>query len=808
MKTYTREEVEKATLDYFEQDELASNVWITKYCLKSKDGKFLEKSPSDMHERLASEFYRVERKFNTTRALTKEDVINYLNKFKHIVPQGSPMMGVGNDHVNVSLSNCVVVAPPLDNISSIVDTGKDLANLFKRRCGVGLDISKLRPDNTPVGNSAGTTSGAWSFADFYSYICRMIGQNGRRGALMISMDIRHPDIFKFATMKHDLTKVTGANVSIKINDEFMEAVEAGNKFTLRYPVDSEDPTHEQEIDAKELWELVVDSATKTAEPGLLMWDNILKYLPANEYEDFKTECVNPCAELPLSSYDSCRLISLNLKNFVDNAFEDTASFDFDAFATATSAAMRLSDDLVELELEKLENLRSISDQPDEKVLWNKLYETCLNGRRTGLGTHGLADAIASLSLAYDSDEAIEVINKIYETLKLASYRESVELAKERGPFPAFDWEKEKDNLFIKSLPEDLQKDIETYGRRNISILTNAPTGSVSILSQTSSGLEPVFRNFYIRRRKLDHSDADTAPDFVDEMGDRWQEFNVYHHNLKQYMAKYSTEDIPDFFVESDKINWMKRIEIQSVIQRHIDHSISSTINLPENTKPEVVGQLYFEGWKRGLKGITVYVDGSRSGVLVTKEQSDKAGKGFPQYHAPRRPDTLRCEIHRPTIKGEEWTILVGLMDDKPYEVIGGLSTFVEIPRKYSQGTILKHTRKSTESRYDLTLGEGDEELLIKNVVKVFDNPNYSVFTRMISLALRHGSGIQYVVEQLGKDKDSDMFSFSKVVARVLKKYIQDGSKATDKTCPECEAEGLVYVDGCVTCTECGYSKCA
>ena len=807
MKTHMREEVEKATLEYFEQDELATNVWITKYCLKNKSGEFLEKSPSDMHERLASEFFRVERKFNTNRALTKEDISGYLNNFKYIVPQGSPMMGVGNDHVNVSLSNCVVVAPPLDNISSIIDTGKDLANLFKRRCGVGLDISNLRPDNTPVGNSAGTTSGAWSFADFYSYICRMIGQNGRRGALMISMDIRHPDIFQFVTMKHDLAKVTGANVSIKISDEFMHAVEANKKFTLRFPVESEDPIYEQEIEAKELWDLVVDSATKTAEPGLLMWDNILKYLPANEYEDFKTECVNPCAELPLSSYDSCRLISINLKNFVSNAFESNASFDFEGFATATASAMRLSDDLVELELEKLENLRLVSDQPDEKELWNKLYETCRKGRRTGLGTHGLADAIASLSLAYDSDESIEIINKIYETLKTSSYRESVELAKERGPFPSFDWETEKDNLFIKSLPVDLQEDISKYGRRNISILTNAPTGSVSIMSQTSSGLEPVFRNFYIRRRKLDHSDKNITADFVDELGDRWQEFSVYHHNLKQYMNKYDTDDIPEFFIESDKIDWMKRIEIQSTIQKHIDHSISSTINLPAETPSSVVADLYFEGWKKGLKGITVYVDGSRSGVLITKEQAEQAQLEFPQHNAPRRPDELRCEIHRPTIKGEEWTILVGLMDGRPYEVIGGLSTFVEIPRKYSQGTILKYTRKSTESRYDLSLGEGDEELLIKNVVKVFDNPNYSVFTRMISLALRHGSGIQYVVEQLGKDKDSDMFSFSKVVARVLKKYIQDGLKATDKTCPECQAEGLVYMDGCVTCTECGYSKC-
>ena len=807
MKTYTREEVEQATLDYFNGDELAANVWITKYCLKNKNGELLEKTPKDMHKRITSEFYRVEQKFNSNRALTKEKISQYLNNFKYIVPQGSPMMGIGNNHVNVSLSNCVVVAPPQDNISSIIDSGKDLANLFKRRCGVGLDISCLRPEGTPVSNSAGTTSGAWSFADFYSYVCRMIGQNGRRGALMISMDIRHPDIFKFATMKHDLTKVTGANVSIRITDEFMEAVESNSKFTLRFPVDSDEPTHTTEIDAQELWQLVVESATKTAEPGLLMWDNILKYLPANEYEDFKTECVNPCAELPLSSYDSCRLISMNLKNFVKNPFGKNAKFDFDNFSEAVGAGMRLSDDLVELELEKLEDLRSLSDQPDEKALWNKLYETCRKGRRTGLGTHGLADAIACLGLAYDSDEAIEVIDKIYETLKVSSYRESVELAKERGSFPSFDWDTEKDNLFIKSLPEDLQESIKKYGRRNISILTNAPTGSVSIMSQTSSGLEPVFRNFYIRRRKLDHSDTNAKADFVDELGDRWKEFNVYHHNLKTYLEKFNTEDIPEFFIESDKIDWLKRIQIQAAIQRHIDHSISSTINLPAETATSVVGDLYFEGWKRGLKGITVYVDGSRSGVLVTESEANNENL-FPQNHAPRRPENLTCEIHRPTIKGEEWTILVGLMDDKPYEVIGGLSTYVSIPKKYTHGTIVKHSRKSTDSRYDLMVGEGDDELLIKDVAKIFDNPNYSVFTRMISLALRHGSGIQYVVEQLRKDKDSDMFSFSKVVARVLKKYIQDGSKATDKTCPECEAEGLVYMDGCVTCTECGYSKCA
>tara|TARA_R110000824_G_scaffold220663_3_gene407839 strand:- start:4859 stop:7276 length:2418 start_codon:yes stop_codon:yes gene_type:complete len=800
---YTKEEVEESTLEYFDGDDLATNVWVTKYCLKDKSGNFLEKTPDDMHHRLAREFSRVEQKFNGHGMLTEDEIYKYLKDFKYIVPQGSPMMGIGNNFVNISLSNCVVVASPEDDISSIMNTAKDLANLFKRRCGVGLDISKLRPEGTSVNNSAGTTSGAWSFSDLYSYVCRMIGQNGRRGALMISMDIRHPDVEKFVTMKKDMTKVTGANVSVKITNEFMNAVEADGDFELKFPVDSDEPTITKTIKAKELWDLMVATATTTAEPGLLMWDNICDYLPANEYENFKTECVNPCAELPLSSYDSCRLISINLKNFVKNPFKANSEFNFKEFAKVASTAMRLSDDLVELELEKLQNIKSVADQPEEKELWEKLYSTCSKGRRTGLGTHGLADAVSRLGLAYDSPEAAKVIDKIYETLKISSYEESVSLAKSRGAFPEFDWLTEKSNKYIQSLPKILRDKISRFGRRNISILTNAPTGSVSIMSRTSSGLEPVFRNSYIRRRKMDHDEA-AIPDFIDDLGDRWQEFDVHHHNVREYLAQFKTEVIPDFFVESDNIDWTERINVQSIIQRHIDHSISSTINLPRGTDPSVVGELYFKGWKAGLKGITVYVDGSRSGVLITKESQLN---DFLQYNAPKRPSELKCEIHRPTIKGEEWTVLVGHMHGMPYEVMGGLSTFVEIPKKYNEGIIVKHPRKSTNSLYDLKFGEDGEEVVIKNIVKVFDNPNYSVFTRMISLALRHGSGVQYVVEQLQKDRDSDMFSFSKVVARVLKKYIKDGSKVSDRTCSDCKLEGLIYIDGCATCTSCGFAKC-
>jgi ribonucleoside-diphosphate reductase alpha chain len=806
---YSQEQVKEATLEYFSGDELATNVFMTKYCLRDKKGNFIEKTPDDMHKRIAKEFARMEDKFITRKSnhLTESEIYSYLKDFKYIVPQGSPMMGIGNDYVNVSLSNCVVVDSPEDSVSSIVDAGKDLANLFKRRCGVGLDISSLRPEDAVVNNSARTTTGAWSFADFYSYVCRMIGQNGRRGALMISMDIRHPDIEKFVTMKHNLTKVTGANVSVKISDSFMEAVENGDMFELQFPVDTESPEYVSQIDARTLWTTIVESATATAEPGLLMWDNITRNLPAHEYAAFRTVTTNPCGEIPLSAYDSCRLISLNLKSLVKNSFEKNADFDFSKLKQVASIGMRLSDDLVELELEKLENIRQVADTDDERSLWSKLYDAARLGRRTGLGTHGLADAMACLNLAYDSDEALVIIEKIYRTLRDAAYEESVYLAQERGAFPAFDWSIEESNEFIQRLPEELKKLIAEHGRRNISILTNAPTGSVSIMSQTSSGLEPVFRNSYIRRRKLSHDEQDVEADHIDDLGDRWLEYQVFHHNAQAWLDAHPFKDpggLPDFFVESDTIDWQKRVAVQSVIQQSIDHSISSTINLPKGTDPALVGELYMEGWRQGLKGITVYVEGSRSGVLMSETPKDKA---FPQNTAPKRPQELPCNIHHTTIQGEKWVVMVGLMDDRPYEVMGGLAQYIEIPRDKVQGTLIKHPRKTMNSVYDLHIGTNGDTVIVKDLVKVFDNPNQSGFTRMISLGLRHGANIQYVVEQLQKDRDSDMFSFAKCIARILKNYIPDGQTATEKTCGECQTEGLVYVEGCVTCKNCGFAKC-
>ena len=812
--TYTKQEVKQATLEYFNGDNLATNVWITKYALKNKKGKLLERTPDDMHKRLAKEFSRVEEKFGGERSLSEKKIYNLLKNFDYVVPQGSPMMGIGNDYVNVSLSNCVVVKSPEDNVSSIMDSGKELANLFKRRCGVGLDISHLRPDGTAVNNSAGTTTGAWSFADFYSYVCRMIGQNGRRGALMITMDIRHPDIENFVTMKHNLTKVTGANVSVKISDRFMEAVESKQSFTLQFPVESDNPTYTKEIDACELWNSIVESATKTAEPGLMMWDNIINNLPANEYADkgFKTLTTNPCGEIPLSAYDSCRLISINLKNFVTNRFTDKAKFNYNKFAKVVSAGMRLSDDLVELEIEKLEKIIKVCDTADERHMWSKLLSVCKSGRRTGLGTHGLADAIANLNLRYDSPEALEEIEKIYEILKVVSYEESVDLAQERGAFPIFDWSAEKSNSYISRLPNFLQDKISRFGRRNISILTNAPTGSVSIMSQTSSGLEPVFRNSYTRRRKLSHDEKNIEADFVDELGDRWLEYKVFHHNVREWFETIGStriecpDSLPDFFVTSEQIDWRQRIEVQAAIQKSVDHSISSTINLPKGTDPSTVAELYFLGWKMGLKGITVYVDGSRSGVLITDEENEKE---FSSSLGHPRPEIVECDIHHTTIKSEKWTVLVGLLDGRPYEVMGGLSNLIEIPKSLVKGELTKIRFKTKENRYDLTVGRNGDEMVVRDVVKIFDNPNNSAFTRMISLSLRHGAKPSFLVEQLQKDKDSDMFSFARCIARILKNYIQNGEQAySDKACSSCSTEnGLIYQDGCITCSYCGYAKC-
>tara|TARA_Y100000310_G_scaffold338594_1_gene428638 strand:- start:2832 stop:5276 length:2445 start_codon:yes stop_codon:yes gene_type:complete len=810
-KKYTEEEVIQATLEYFSGDKLATDGFVTKYALRDQWGNLYELTPEDMHRRMAKEFARIEAKY--PNSLSEDEIFTYLDRFRYLVPQGSPMFGIGNPFVVVSTSNCVVIPSPEDSMSGIFKTAEQFANLFKRRCGVGTDISTLRPEGTPVNNAARTSTGAWSFAELFAFIAAKVGQNGRRGAEMICIDVRHPDIEKFVAMKDDLKKATGANLSVKIRDDFMEAVETDEDFTLRWPVDSNEPSFTREVKAREVWEAIIHNATTVGEPGILMWDNIKKNLPADCYEFFVTVATNPCGEIPLSMFDSCRLIAQNLKWLVRDSFEDVASVDYQQLMINTEIGMRLSDDLVDLEIEKIEQILEIVDNSNEIETWEKMKEACMAGRRTGLGTTGLADMLARLRLPYDSDEALEEIDNVYRIIRDTAYRASIALARERGAFPVFDWEKERNNEFILRLPHDIQNDIEKYGRRNISILTNSPTGTVSKETQTSYGIEPVFRNEYINRRKLT-PESKQEPDFIDDNGERFVNYNVFHKNIEDYLDYISKKmgesnseifDIPDFFVTSDSINWMKRVEVQATIQKYVDHSISSTINLPKGTTEEVVGELYFEGWKRGLKGITVYVDGSRDGIMLEKD-----GDTFVERQAPDRPDELRCEIIRPTIKGEKWVVLVGLLDGRPYEVFAGRANKIELPKKYDCGIIKKRSRKTMRNLYDLYLGEKDDELVVKDIVDIFDNPNHAVFTRLISLALRQGAPIKHLVLQLQKDSDNDLASFSKVVSRQLKKFIKNGEGLDNgKTCPGCGAENsLAWIEGCVTCKVCNWGHCS
>jgi ribonucleoside-diphosphate reductase alpha chain len=823
-RVYSKEEVEASALEYFDGDSLAANVWVTKYALRNEAGEYVEKNPDDMHRRLASEFARVEAIFGGDKALTEEQVYHYVKDFKYIVPQGSPMYGIGNVYQTVSLSNCVVVDSPEDNMSSIVDTGRSLANLFKRRCGVGLDLSNLRPEFMKVSNAAGTTSGAWSFADFYSYVCRMVGQNGRRGALMISMDVKHPDAFNFTKMKMDNRLVTGANVSLKIRDDFMQALESGQKYTLQWPVDSENPKVTTEIDPVELWDLIIKCATDSAEPGLLMWDNILNALPANCYEMFKTVSTNPCGEIPLSPNDSCRLISINLKSFVSDPFTESATFDFEKFKEVVHVAMRLMDDLVTLEEEKLRAIIDRCDTEDEKVLWNKLLSACVNGRRTGLGTHGLADALACLGLKYDGDNGLAQTEEIYKTLRDVAYATSVELAKERGAFPVFDWEKEKDNIYINRLPADLLQEMSVHGRRNISILTNAPTGSVSIVSQTSSGLEPVFRNFYIRRRKLSHNEQHLPADFVDELGDRWQEYKVYHHNVKQYVDRHG-DALPEFFVESDQINWERRVDIQGVIQYYIDHSISSTINLPAGTSYETVSTLYKRAWKKGLKGVTIYVDGCRTGVLVTETSNKKGPQGYFQALVEagcvtEDAETTEDQVIRKNVKLPDTfkngdTHIVKREGSKYYLNFSYLQNFEKHPIAF-----FVHSNSVQNGEY-VTLNRGcrtiqklliekgvDTDLVLDQVEKIRDNPHHTRLGKMVSMALRHNIRIVDIVEALTGIEGDYISSTLTAIRKFLSYQIEDGTKATGKKCEACGSDNIVYESGCDICRDCGSSGCS
>jgi len=827
MSTYTHEQVFQASLEYFKGDELAASVFTNKYALQDSEGNYLELTPDNMHKRLAKEFARVESKYSNS--IDEKEIYNLFKDFKYVVPQGSPMSGIGNEGKIQSLSNCFVIESPADSYGGILKTDQEQVQIMKRRGGVGFDISTIRPKGMFTSNAAKTTDGIEVFLDRFSNSCREVAQGGRRGALMLSISVHHPQVMDFIKIKQDLKRVTGANISVRVTDEFMKAVKEGTEYIQRWPVDSQTPEVHDHVDAKEVWDALIEGAHASAEPGVLFWDTATRMTPSDAYTDagFGSVSTNPCGEIILSPYDSCRLMLVNLTSFVLKPWTKNAKFDLGKFRIVARKAQRLMDDMIDLEVEQIDKiLAKINSDPEndvtkapERNLWQTIKKVAIDGRRTGLGITGLGDAIAMLGQTYGSEESIKTTEEIYKWLSLASYEESIQLAKERGSFPIWSEEKEKGHPFldrvISELTPEVQADYKKYGRRNIANTTTAPAGSVSCLTQTTSGIEPAFMLYYKRRKKVQ---ADEEVMFVDDLGDKWTEFNVYHHGFKQWLdsdhgTTASEDDLnhavafsPYHGATANEIDWRAKVKLQSVAQKWICHAISNTTNLPNDIDVETVKDIYMLGWELGCKGVTVYRDGSRSGVLVSTEEKKPEETGIVERDAPKRPEELDCDIYHTSVKGQKWVVLVGLLDGKPYEVIGGSADQIEIPSKFRNGKLYKRVFKTKNSKYDLAIGEGDNKLVVKDVVSVFDNPNHAGYTRVISTSLRHGVPVQYLVEQMQKDKEMDMFSFSKVISRCLKNYIVDGTEV-NKKCKECGQESLVYQEGCVTCKSCGSSKC-
>ena len=831
---YTYQEAFDECLDYFRGDELAANVVVTKYLLSDRNGNYLEKSPHDMHKRIASELHRIETTY--PNPMSFDEIFSLLDRFKQVIPQGSPMSGIGNNERIQSISNCFVISAPEDSYGGILKTDQELVQIAKRRGGVGFDLSTIRPKGLSTANAARTTDGIEVFMDRFSNSCREVAQGGRRGALMLTISVHHPQIQDFIKIKRDLARITGANISVRVSDEFMNAVQSDIDVELRWPIDSKDPAISSLVNARTIWHEIIEGAHASAEPGVLFWDTAKKMTPSDIYaeEGFGSVSTNPCGEIILSPYDSCRLMLLNLTGFIDNPFGVDKKFNFKKFSAVVEKAQRLMDNMIDLEVEQVDKIiskiesdpESINTKAIEKDLWTNIKVQAQTGRRTGLGITGLGDALAMLGISYGSPKSVKITEKIYQKLAVSAYRSSCILAKERGAFEIYDYSKEENHPFLsriwKADPE-IKKMHLISGRRNIAITTTAPAGSVSVLTQTTSGIEPAFMLHYTRRKKLTGQDEDCRVDLVDDNGDKWQEYTVYHHGFKQWIDSndvFSVDNTPEDLVDispyagstANEIDWVSKVKIQAAAQKWVCHAISNTTNLPADIDVETVKEVYMTGWKLGCKGMTVYREGSRAGVLVSNDKKYTDPRECSEIitrSAPRRPEVMECDIHQANIKGEAWTILVGRMGGKPYEVIGGLSEYVEIPRKYQSGKIRRRSRKSVPSKYDLIVGTNGDEFVIKDVVKVFDNPNHSAFTRTLSLALRHGVPVQYMVEQLQKDKDADLFSFAKVIARCLKKYIADGTRASngvfDTAC--CDNPNIVYQEGCATCANCGMAKC-
>ena len=828
---YSNSEVLKRTHEYFDGDELAPDVFL-KYALRDSTGQLLEADPDQMHRRLACEFARIEAKY--PNPMSEEEIYNLLKNFADVVPQGSPMSGIGNPYQLQSLSNCFVIDQPHDSYGGILFSDQEQVQIMKRRGGVGMDVSNIRPKGQPTSNAARTTDGLGVFMERFSNSTREVAQGGRRGALMLTIDCRHPEIETFINIKRDLSKVTGANISVRFTDEFMQAVEKDENFILRWPVECEPEKAEiiRHVNARSVWDKFIDAAWASAEPGALFWDTVIKQGIVDLYSDvgYKTISTNPCGEIPLSPYDSCRLMVINLTSFVLNPFTDYAKFDFSRFRSVVYKAQRLMDDLVDLEIECVDRIlaKIESDPQPEHVkriewdLWHKIRAAGLNGRRTGLGITGLGDALAGLNIKYGSDFSISATAEIYKTLAVGAHCSSLTMAWERGAFPAFSYEKEKDHDYLNKIMESCGPDFvdmwNTTGRRNIALTTTAPVGSVSCLTRTTSGIEPAFLLSYKRRRKITQGDIQSRIDYVDQMGDKWQEYTVYHHHFKKWMditGKTDPQESPYWGGTANDIDWEKSVDIQAAAQKWVDHSISKTCNLPNTATRETINDVYMRAWKTGCKGFTVYRDGCRTGVLVANDEPKKELKKPEEGRlAPKRPKSLPCDIHRANIrngeKSESWLVLVGLSEEMPYEVFCGIPENIEIPKKFKSGTLVKNGKRDGITTYNLYVPTGtgeDENIVFKDIVNLFDNPTQGAFTRTISLALRHNVPLHYVVEQLQKDKNSDMFSYARVIARVLKGYIKDGTKSTEKGCPSCGSSELFYQEGCLTCGSCGFSKC-
>ena len=842
-KKFSYDEVLEASVKYFHGDELAATTWMNKYAMKTRDGFYLEKTPDEMHVRMAKEFNRIEKTYsqkpipNTSfkhlskygqerEPLTEKKITELFKGFKYIIPQGSVMSSLGNKNVIASLSNCIVLPEIYDSYGGIFYIDQQMAQLFKRRCGVGADISTIRPMGTSVSNAAGTTTGAVSFMERFSNTTREVAQNGRRGALMITIDIAHPDVKQFITSKQDLKKVTGANISVRISDEFMNAVTNDTNFTLRFPIDSQDPVYKNEVKARELWDTIIKCAHNTAEPGIIFWDRQHHYSTSSVYPGFKNVSTNPCSEIAMQGGDSCRLIAINLFSFVENPFSGKAKFNFKKFYEVTYEGQRLMDDLVDLELEAIERiLTKVNHDPEPDYIkdvelrtWKLLQEAGKKGRRTGLGFTALADAIAGLQLGFDSEEALAQVEKIMKTKCEAEFESSIDMAIERGKFDAFDPKIETTSEFVqmmqKEMPAVYQRMMK-HGRRNISISTVAPTGTLSILAQSSSGIEPVFMLSYKRRRKVNVHDRKGRIDFVDAMGDSWQEFTVYHNKLKMWMDVTGENDItksPYSGSTAPEINWEKRVEMQAIVQKYTTHSISSTINLPNDVSEEQVGNIYLEAWKKGLKGITVYRDGSRSGVLVSADETkEKKSDTIIETKPPKRPQTLEAEIVRFMNQDEKWIAVVGILNGRPYEIFTGKAEeSFSIPQWVEKGWVIKNYNGGGKKRYDFQYEDKEGyKVTIEGLSRSFDK-EYWNYAKLLSGILRHGMPIPHVVdliENMHFTSDS-INSWRNGVERALKRFIPNGTSAADKKCSSCgDPDGLIYEEGCLKCKSCGHSKC-